>query len=410
MNTAWTTLEVDALLTSPTLLDDPYPVFHRLRREAPVAWSEAWGCWIVTRYDDVSAILQDHARFSSFGRVTNVIRRSLPAGELAQLQPLISHYSRGLINVDPPDHTRIRRLVQQTFLPRTLDRLKPHVQAIVKELLDDASANRQMDVVRDLAYPLPVTVIAELMGIPAEERDQFKRWSGQIVEFQATPRISADVVGRSQKALLELRAYFRDICVQRRAEPREDLISLLVQAEDAGDRLTEEELLSTCVSILIGGHETTTNLITTALWALLNHPEQMRALREDESLIGGAVEEFLRYEAPLQRLGRVAMQDVALRGQAVKQGQTVLLMLGAANRDPAQFPDPDRLDIRRQPNRHVAFGYGVHFCLGAGLARLEAPIAINTMLQRMPNLASQTSRLQWQPGVFRAPVALPVSF
>ncbi len=402
--------DLDAILTSPAFNNDPYPLLRRLREEAPVVWSDAWGCWLITRYDDVAAILQDHARFSSFGRVTNVIRRSLTAEELGSLQPLIGHYSRGLINVDPPDHTRIRRLVQQTFLPRTIERLRPHVQEIVDDLLDRVQPSGRMEVVGDLTYPLPVTVIAELMGIPPADRDRFKAWSGQIVAFQATPRMSADVVRRSQQALLELRSYFGDICARRRAEPRDDLITLLVQAEDAGDRLSEEELLSTCVSILIGGHETTTNLIASALWLLLTHPAQMRALRDDPALIGTAVEEFLRYESPLQRLGRVATRDVEMHGCRIASGQTVLLMIGAANRDATQFPDPDRLDLCRQPNRHVAFGYGVHFCLGAGLARLEAPIAINTVLRRMPGLAADTDALQWSPGVFRAPEALPVTF
>ncbi len=402
--------EFDRLLGSPDFVRNPYPVYDRLRSSAPVFWSELWGCWLLTRYDQVVAVMQDNQRFSSMGRVTNVLQRELPAPVLAQAQPLISHYSKGLINVDPPDHTRLRRLAQKAFLPRTLERLRPRVEGIVNELLDKVTAAGQMDFVRDVAYPLPITVIAELLGVPAEHRDDLKRWSGTILEFQAKPRIDAQTVLHSQRALLDLREYFRGVFSERRREPREDLISELVAVEEQGDRLSEEELLSTCVSILIGGHETTTSLLSSAIWLLLNHPGQLQKLRETPSLITGAVEEFLRHESPFQRLTRVAGEDVDIAGQTIRKGQTALCLLGAANRDPAQFPDPNCFDIERTPNRHVAFAHGIHFCLGAGLARLEAPIAINTVLCRLPNLRLKTDAPEWSMGVLRALKALPVAF
>jgi len=402
--------EVDNLLGSREFAQNPYPLYHQLRSSAPVCWTGLWGCWLVTRYDHVTAILQDQQRFSSMGRVTNVLKRELKPPFLAQAQPLIDHYSKGLINVDPPDHTRLRRLAQKAFLPRTLERLRPRVEQVANELLDQVESSGGMDVVRDFAYPLPITVIAELLGVPAAHRENLKHWSGAILEFQAVPRAVAEVILRSQKALLELRAYFREIFAERRRDPREDLITALVQAEEQGDRLTEEELLSTCVSILIGGHETTTSLLTSATWLLLTHPESLNKLRETPSLLPGAVEEFLRYESPFQRLTRVATQDVEIEGQAIRQGQTVMCLLGAANRDPKQFPDPDCFDIQRAPNKHLAFAHGIHFCLGAALARLEAPIALGVLFRRMPGLNLTPHPPEWSMGVLRALRALPVRF
>jgi len=401
----------DHLLNSPEFEQNPYPLYHQLRAEAPAYWSEAWGCWLLTRYDDVVNTLRDHKRFSSVGRLTSVIEQELPEPVREQIQPLVRHYSTGLINVDPPDHTRLRGLVHKAFTPRVIERLRSHVQEIVDGLLDQVQAAGRMDVIADLSYPLPVTVIAELMGIPKNDHEQFKAWSGQIVEFMATPRPTPAILLRSQEALLALRSYFRHIFAeQQRQAPREDLISALVAVEEAGDKLAEEELLSTCVTILIGGHETTTNLIASGLWALLQHPEQLQKLRTRAELIGPAVEEFLRYEGPFQRNRRIATEDVRLNGQQIKKGELVVQFLGAANRDPAQFPEPDRLDIERSPNKHLAFGYGVHFCLGAALARLEAPLAINTVLRRMPDLQLATDKLEWQNTVFRGLQELPVTF
>lgn len=243
---------LDTRLASPEFAQNPYPLYEQLRSSSPVCWSELWGCWLVTRYEDVTLILRDHKRFSSVGRVTNVLQRELSPALLAEAEPLIAHYSKGLINVDPPDHERLRRLVQQAFRPSTLERLRPRIQAVIDELLDCVQSAGQMEMVRDFAYPLPITVIAELLGIPPASRGDFKRWSGAILEFQAVPRIDGQAVLRSQKALLELREYFRGIFEERRRSPRQDLISRFVALEEEGDKLTEEELLSTCVSILIG--------------------------------------------------------------------------------------------------------------------------------------------------------------
>jgi hypothetical protein len=402
--------DLDLLLKSPEFAQNPYPIYDQLRSADPVRWTELWGCWLLTTYEDVVAVLQDHQRFSSRGRVTNVLQRELQPSVLAEAHPLIDHYSKGLINVDPPDHTRMRRLAQKTFLPCTLERLRPRVEEIVNDLIDEFEPTGKMDVVRDFAYPLPITVIAELLGVPAADRDNLKHWSGAILEFQAVPRTDAEVVLRSQKALLELRDYFRGVFAQRRRKPEQDLISELLAVEEQGDHLTEEELLSTCVSILIGGHETTTSLLSSAVWLFINHPDLLARARQAPTSMNSALEEVLRFESPFQRLTRVAKEDVEIRGQKIRQGQTVMGLLGAANRDPAQFPDPARFDIERSPNRHVAFAHGIHFCLGAGLARLEAPIALNILFRRLPGLRLENRDIEWSMGVLRALRHLEIAF
>lgn len=402
----------DEQLTSRAFWHSPYPVYRRLLEEAPVYWSEAWGAWLLTRYDDVVETLRDNRRFTSLGRLTKTMQPALEEPLWESIQPLVAHYSRGLINVDPPDHTRMRALVHQAFTPRRIARLRDHVQDIVDRLLADLREGDRMDVVRDLAYPLPVTVIAELMGVPAADHDRLKAWSGDIVKFMATARPEAEVLTLSQDALLSLRDYFRGILAARRRDPRDDLISALVAAEEGGDTLTEEELLSTLVTILIGGHETTTSLIASGTLLLLTHPEERRKLEAEPRLAQSAVEEFLRFEGPFQRNRRIATEDVTIGGQEVGEGELVMQLLGAANRDPAHFPDPDRLDIARSPNRHLAFGYGVHFCLGASLARLEAPVALETLFRRLPGLelAAEPAALEWENTVFRGLKALPVTY
>lgn len=402
---------IDTAIQSGQIRDDPYPLYARLRRDHPIVWSDAWRCWVLSRYDDVAAVMQDARRFTNAGRVVSAIRREFKGNDLEQVRPLVDHYSLGLINSDPPDHTRMRRLVQNGFVPRVVDALKPHIQQIVDDLLDRAQrSGGQMDVVRDLSYPLPIQVIAELMGIPLDMRDQFKAWSVQIIEFQATPRPPLEVALRSQKALLELRAFFKEIFEERRRSPRSDLISILVQASFEGEKLTLDELLNTCVTILIGGHETTTSLIASGVWLILTHPDVRRQITEEPSLASSAVEEFLRYEPPFQRIIRIATEDLALAGTSISRGQTVMLLIGSANRDQRVFESPEALNIRRSPNRHLSFGYGVHFCLGAGLARAEAPIAIGTLLRRFPNLRLDVGPPQWHDGMVRCLTRVSLAF
>ena len=404
--------ELDQQLTSPAFFADPYPFYHRLREADPVHWSDANGGWMLTRYDDVLATLKDTRHFSSRGRFSAVIER-IPPDVRARVQPLEDHFKVGLIASDPPDHTRMRALVNRAFTPRVVEQLRPRIQALVDGYLDAVQDRGEMDVVRDLAYPLPATVIAELLGAPPEDRDRFKRWTAGIMAFQGTGRVRPEVIEESQRALLEMRAFLTDLAEQRRRAPREDLMSRLVEAEEEGEKLTHAELMTTCVTLLTAGHETTTSLIGSGLYTLLRHPDQLRVLRERPDLMPSAIEEMLRYESPLQRNPRSVAADVELDGKRLRRGDYVMQVLGAANRDPAQFPEPDRFDVTRQPNRHVAFGFGIHFCVGASLARLEAPIAIESVLRRMPRLklAVDHDAIRWhQHGLLRGLTSLPVLF
>ena len=400
--------EFDSALSAEAFNQNPYPVYRQMREAAPVYWSEAWGCWLLTRYDDIAWTLQDHARFTSLGRLTASM--DLPAPLREKAAPLIRHYSQGLINVDPPDHTRMRKLVHLAFTPRAIRKMRVYIEDIVERLIDEHIDRGQMDVIWDFSYPLPVTVIAEMMGIPVEDHAKFKAWSGEIVAFMATPKPTPAVLLKSQDALLAMQAYFRDIYARRRLAPADDLITALVRAELEGDKLTEEEMVSSCVTILIGGHETTTYLIANGMYALLRQREQMRRLRDNPALDAPATEEFLRYEGPFQRNRRIATRDLEIGGRQIKKGQLIMQFLGAANRDPAQFKEPEALDIERSPNKHLAFGYGPHFCLGAPLARLEAPVAIRGLLRKLRNIRLADDDLEWNSALFRGLKSLPITF
>jgi cytochrome P450 len=402
--------EIDRQLHDRTFFANPYPSYDRLRQEAPVAWSETERAWLLTRYVDVVATVQDPHRFSSRGRMLATLEH-LPPDARERLKPFEDHFSVGLINSDPPDHTRIRALVNKAFTPRVVEQLRPQIQDLVDELLDAVQDSGEMDIVRDLAHPLPATVISGLLGVPPEDRNQFKVWADSILSFQGAGVLPAEFLERSQESLLAMRAYFGGLIAERRRRPHDDLLGRLVEAETGGDRLTEAELMTTSVTLLIAGYETTTTLITNGLYSLLRHPDQLQLLREDPALMPTAVEEMLRFESPLQRNPRRVAATMEYGGQDMRAGDLVLQLLGAANRDPAIFPDPGRFDVRRQPNRHIAFGQGVHFCLGAPLARVEAPIAIGTVLRRMPRLRLNASTVEWMSHpLLRALPSLPVSF
>ena len=392
---------VDEKLQSADFVQNPYPLYAQLRSEAPVCWSESWRCWLLTRHDDIVETLSSPNRFSSVRRLTTVFESELSAPFQDQIRPLINHYNTGLINVDGADHSRLRRLVQQGFTPTAIQRLQDRVRTVVLSILARAADRPEIDVVWDLAYPLPITVITEMMGIPEEARDNFKLWSGKTVEFMATPRPSPEVLLASNDALVRLRESFRQLTEERRAKPRSDLITALVQAQDAGDRLTDEEMISTLTTILIGGHETTTNLLGSSILRLHEHPDQRAKLRADPALMRNAVEEFLRFDAPFQRNRRVVVDNCQFRGQELRRGQIVLQFLGAANRDPAANPDPDRLDVARNPVRQVAFGHGAHFCLGAALARLEVHTALSVLLHGPYQIDVLEDRPLWKDGLLR---------
>jgi cytochrome P450 len=320
----------------------------------------------------------------------------LPPEHRAQFGQFENHYAtKSLLHSDPPDHTRLRALMTKAFTPRVVDAMRPRIQAIVDELLDQAVNGGEVDLVRDVAGPLPALVIAEIFGAPAADVPRFKQWADDILAFQGLNRPSIEILRRSQRGLVEMRAYLNQLVAERRQRPHDDLLGHMVTVETEGERLSEAELLATCVTLLVAGHETTLSLIGNGLLTLLHHPEQLHQLRHNPALITSAIEEMLRYESPVARQPRRIKQDVVLGGQLLRQGQIAFQFLNAANRDPEHFPDSDRFDIHRTNNRHLAFGNGIHFCIGAPLARLEGPIAITTLLRRLPNLRLISPTPDW---------------
>ena len=389
-------------------LEDPFPLYQWLRENDPVHRSEELDCWVLTRYVDVAGKLDSDPRLS-VERIAPLIRK-VPKSMQKELDPLRQHLMSWMQHYDPPDHTRLRKLASKAFTPRTVEKLRSRTRVLADELLDAVQARGTMDVGPEFAFPLPIISITELMGLPPDDRDQFHRWSMDITRFMGG--IGPDfpsVARRAQQSVLEVSDYLKGLVEQRRRQPEDDLISDLVAVEEEGERLTERELYGMCVFLLVAGHHTTMSLLTNGLLALLQHPEQAQRLKDDPSLVRSAVEELLRFDSPIQFLSRYARQDFEQDGRQIRKGQKLWVMLGAANRDPEQFPEPDRLDIGRKPNRHVAFGYGVHFCLGAPLARLEGVIGFEALLGRLPNLrlAGAPGR---RPGINRAVVSLPAAF
>jgi cytochrome P450 len=394
---------------SPEHWSDPYPTYARLREEDPVHLREGPGlrCWWLTRYQDVAAVLRD-PRFSA-RRVPSELSAPGAHERIRRLGELLSHM---LLVHDPPDHTRLRGLVGKAFTPRVAERLRPRIESIVDGLLGAALARGtgRMDAIRDLATPLPVVVIAELLGVPTRDQMRFKRWSDDIaVVMDGTVRGAG--LPRAAESAGELCEYLRAIFAARRRDPQGDLVSGLVAARDRGDSLSEEELVATCVLLLLAGHETTTNLIGNGLLALLRHPEQLGRLRREPRLAAAAVEEVLRYDPPVQSTSRRPHQDVHWRGQLFEAGVELDLILAAANRDPAVFADPERFDLGRADNRHLSFGHGAHFCLGAPLARLEAEVVFERAARRLPQLKLECEEPARRPGfVLRGLASLLVCF
>jgi len=388
-------------LLDPAVLSDPYPLFHRLRIEDPVHWEADLEFWALTRYADALYALREDSLLSS------AIHDSQRSGGVGLSS------ARWFVFLDPPRHTRLRALVHSAFTPQVVEGLRARIQAIVDELLDRAADAGRLDLIADLGFPLPAIVIAELLGVPPEDRAQFKAWSADLAAAGGLVRMAADGAERLSRARAggaALNAYFREIIRERRRAPRDDLVSRLTGVQSAEGTLSEEELVDTCALLLFAGHETTTNLIGNGMLALLRHPDELSRLRADPSLIGSAVEELLRYDSPVQMRVRVARETVEIGGRRIAKGQRVLVLVGAANRDPARFPDPDRLDIARPDNRHLAFGHGIHFCTGAPLARLEGAIAIRRLLRRFPRLELATDQLAWRETLtLRGLSALPVS-
>lgn len=380
------TTTYDDVLVSEEFLADPYPVLRRLREDHPVHWSESIGGWVLTRYDDIISTFKDTERYSNEGRLARAVEY-LPPESRVRLKTFEKHYrTKGLLHSDPPDHTRLRKLVTKAFTPRLIEAMRPRIQSIVDELLAVGLRNGGMDIIPDLAVALPITVLAEILGAPLSDRSLFKRWADNLLAFQGINKPEEAVLDRAQATLIEIRTYLIDLVAEVRSHPGKDLISELVMAESEGDKLSEAELLNTCITLLVAGHETTTSLIGNGTYLLLSHAQQWNHLKSDSSLLSSAIEEILRYESPVARQPRLMKQDAQLCDKHIRKGQVVFQMLNAANRDPDYFADPDTFDIGRQKNRHIAFGSGIHFCVGAILSRTEGQIVFDTLRNRTPNM------------------------
>ncbi len=372
---------------NPLLRSDPYAVYREMRESDPVSWSNLLQVWILTRYDDVLAVLKDHGHFSSDR--TKAVNPLVQALENYRLSSGPIGTTPTMLSLDPPAHTRMRNLANKAFTPRVVERSRPHIQEIADQLIDELPDPTQIDVVNDLSVPLPVIVIAEILGVPASDRGLFKAWSTDIAGTLGGAMQGPAVMDRARDSANELADYFRARIAERRIEPRDDLLSAMVAAEEAGDLLTEDEVIATAILLLIAGNETTTNLIGNGMLALLRNPDERRRIQNDPALIPTAVDEMLRFDGPAQMTSRIVTEELTLRGKEMKPGQVVLCTLGAANHDPEQFPQPDRFDAGRTPNRHLAFGLGIHYCLGAPLAVAEAQTAFATLLRRFPNPEAQ---------------------
>ncbi len=389
---------------SADLRENPYPSYLRLRTKDPVHWSVLTKSWMLTRYADVMLVMRD-ARFAA-DRSKGANAQQFVASDMG---PYNRWLANSLLSLDPPDHTRLRALATKAFTPRAVEQMRPRIAQIVDELLDAAQPRGRMDLIRDLAYPLPVIVIAEMLGVPAEDRPKFKAWSDAIGEG-LEPILTPEQIKAADSAVLDLSDYFRQIIRERTHAPQDDLISALVQAHEGSDKLNEDELYAMCILLLAAGNETTTNLIGNGMLALLRNPRQLDRLRREPALIDNAVEELLRYDSPVQMSGRVAMEDMTIGGRQIRKGDFVAVLFGAANRDPEQFEQPERLELGRANIRHLSFGQGMHYCLGAPLARVEGQIAITELLRRMPGLRL-AGRPRWRTTILlRGLQTLPVAF
>jgi cytochrome P450 len=408
MKEAGMTPKSDINITSRAFKADPYPFYARLREEAPVCrvrLPDKRNAWLIARYRDVAAALKDP-------RLAKDPRNAMSPEQLRRqpwMPAFVKPLTRNMLDLDGGDHTRLRTLVHKAFTPRRVEQIRQRVQDLTDELLGNATRKRDVDLIRQYALPLPTTVIAWMLGVPDKDRMRFHRWTSGIVSASSSPRGVLMAVPN----IAALMRYLRRQIAARCADPRDDILTALVQAEEAGDRLSEDELLAMVSLLLIAGHETTVDLIGNGSLALLQHPGEMARLREDPGLITTAVEELLRYTSPVETATeRYAREDLEIAGITIYRGEMVLAAIASANRDQRQFPHPDMLDITRHPNPHLAFGAGIHYCLGAPLARLEGQIAIATLLRRLPDLrlAVPSETLRWRPGlVLRGLESLPVT-
>jgi cytochrome P450 len=393
---------------SPAFRADPYPFYRRLREEDPVHWGLTFepdfdGSWQIARYAEVNAMLKD----PRLGKAT-VIAEHMAALPV-EAQEYLGLLSLSLLRMDPPDHTRLRVLVSKAFTPRMVENLRPRAEAIATQLLDETEGD-EMDLIYQYAFPLTITVITEMLGLDYDDRDQLRHWAGVLVAAQECKR-TPEIYGPASEASDEVVAFFREQIARQRAQPHPGILSDLIDLRDQdGDRLSENEMIVTCTLLLVAGHDTTVNLIGNGMYALLRNPDQLALLRENPDLIAPAIEEFLRYDSSTQMASRIAHEDVEVGGKTIHRGDLINLLLGSANHDPAQFVDPDQLDVTRKDNKHIAFGHGIHYCLGAPLARLEAQVAIPLLLRRRPDIHLTVEEPERRPTIgFRGLNHLPVA-
>jgi cytochrome P450 len=394
-------------LLDPEVLADPYPLYQRLRNEAPVHWDPFLHAWVVTRYNDVVKVLHD------FSANRTPSPQQLADIGLAALGPVAEVMVKQMLFMDPPSHTRLRALASAAFTPRKVEALRSHIHEIVNSLLDVVISSGRMDLITEFANPLPAIVTAEMLGVPTSDHVKLKNWSADFAEMLGNFQHNPGRVQRVLQTVEEMTAYFQQAICEQRRYPRGGLIHALLTAEINGDRLSEEEVIANTIVTMVGGQETTTNLIGNGILTLLRHPAELESFRSDDSLVPSAVEELLRYESPSQHTARIAPSDVEMGGKRINRGQAIIAVMAAGNRDPERFPDPDRLDLARKDNRHLAFGWAAHFCFGAALARVEGQVAFSTLLRRLTNLrlAVDPRTLVWRFNLgLRGLTALPVTF
>lgn len=397
-------------LFDPKFNANPYPTYHRLRNEDPVHRYFVGGDWIVTRYADVKAVLKSGCVRTDDRPKSIQERNKYFLHQENNLDTLAYTTSRFLFYMNPPDHTRLRGLVGKGFSSVVVERMRPHIQEIVDELLDKVRHKGSMDIVAELASPLSVSVISKLLGIPKEAQQQLHQWTNVLSRI-LDPLVSLKEYEAMNQATEEIQEYLRTLIAEREKDPQEDFISNLIAAKDQSDRLSQKELLAICTLLFGAGEETTGNTIGNGILALLQHPNQMEQLKREPTMIQSAVEEVIRYDSAIQMLTRIATDNLEIGNQTIKAGEKIVLCLGAANRDPAQFPNPDELNINREQNHHLAFADGIHYCLGAALARVETQVAINTLIQRFPDLRLASNKQEWKKSiVIRGLKSLSVSF
>ena len=402
--------QIEPSLKSGDYRKDPYKIYATLRQKAPVYFSEAWNGWIVSRYGDVEQVLRQVDRFSNEGRLSKLIE-PLPEEARQHAEPIVSNFNAGIQHSDPPAHTLARNLCNRAFTPGIVNAMEGRIQELVDELIDPVMKEGEIDLVADFALKLPASVLGHILGFSLQECERFRKWDDDHVALVSSRTARPDLAERANQSAKEQVAWLGEVTAKRRAHPGDDVFSTLVAGLDNGELRDMRDLQGTYLAILVGGHETTTGLISSAIRLLLERPEQMEQLLEEPEMMPRAVEEFLRYESPIQFVPRIAAKDTEMRGTEIAQGDLVMPMIGSANRDPDAFQDPEELDIEREPNRHLAFGYGIHFCLGALLARLEGRIALNTLLQRFRHVRLTDNRLEWQEtDVFRVLKNLPIAF